>query len=52
MKHKPADAPGQGAVEYALILVLVAVIFFTTLILFGPSFESILNQLINDALAA
>lgn len=52
MKRKPVDPPGQGVVEYALLLVLVAVIFIIALILFGPSFESIFNQLVSGALAA
>lgn len=52
MKRQPVDAPGQGVVEYALILILVAVIFIIALILFGPSLEDILNQLVSAALPA
>ena len=37
MKRFPADEPGQGLVEYALLLVLVTVVVIITLILLGPS---------------
>lgn len=37
MKHSPGDEPGQGLVEYALLLVLVTVVVIITLVLLGPS---------------
>ena len=37
MKRLPGDEPGQGLVEYALVLVLFAVVIIMSLILLGPS---------------
>ncbi len=40
---------GQGLVEYALILVLVAIVVIVALRLLGPTISQIFND-INDAL--
>ena len=42
---------GQGLVEYALILVLVAIIVIAVLILLGPQIGNVFSRII-DALAA
>jgi pilus assembly protein Flp/PilA len=41
---------GQGLVEYALILVFVAVVVFASLMLFGPTLENTFSS-INDSLS-
>ena len=41
---------GQGLVEYALILALVAVIVFAVLMILGPIIGSVFNT-INDSLS-
>ncbi|GMQ78641.1 MAG: hypothetical protein BMS9Abin02_1166 [Anaerolineae bacterium] len=38
---------GQGLVEYALILVLVAIIVIAVLILLGPRIGNVFSQIIN-----
>lgn len=40
------DLPGQGLVEYALILVLVAVIVIVLLALFGPAIGNMFSSVI------
>ena len=37
MSHSPGDEPGQGLVEYALLLVLLTVVVIFTFVLLGPS---------------
>lgn len=37
------DTPGQGLVEYALILVLVAVVVVAALALLGPSISGLFS---------
>jgi pilus assembly protein Flp/PilA len=39
---------GQGLVEYALILVLVAVVVIAILALLGPAIANIFNNIINN----
>ncbi len=50
MLFAPAEK-GQGLVEYALILVLVAIVVFAALMILGPiignAFSSINNSLMN-----
>ena len=41
---------GQGLVEYALILVLVAIVVIVVLSILGPQIGNVFSQ-INDALA-
>ena len=36
MLYHPPDENGQGLMEYALILVLIAVVVIAVLVLFGP----------------
>ena len=52
MKRPPAEERVQGAVEYALILVLVAVIFVVALIVLGPSLEEFISRLMAELLPA
>ena len=46
MKQRPGDEPGQGLVEYALALVLFAVVVIISLILLGPSLGDFFQQFI------
>ena len=39
---------GQGLVEYALIIALVAVVVIGTLILLGPQIQSIFQNITNN----
>jgi len=41
-------ARGQGLVEYALIIALVAVVVIGTLILLGPQIQSIFQNISNN----
>ena len=47
MKRSPGDEPGQGLVEYALLLVLVTVLVIITLVLLGPSLGDFLDGVIS-----
>ncbi|MEM2446319.1 MAG: Flp family type IVb pilin [Candidatus Bathyarchaeia archaeon] len=38
---------GQGLVEYALILVLVAIVVIAVLVLLGPAIGNVFSQIIN-----
>jgi len=38
---------GQGLVEYAIILVLVAIVVIAVLLLLGPAVANIFSQIIN-----
>lgn len=49
--HKHALDRAQGLVEYALILVLVVLVVFVTLLLFGPMLGNIFSG-INSTLSA
>ena len=40
------DTKGQGLVEYALILVLVAVVVIAILTLMGPAISNIFSQIV------
>ena len=44
LTHK--DLPGQGLVEYALILVLVAVVIIIVLALFGPAVGNMFSEVV------
>jgi pilus assembly protein Flp/PilA len=39
------DAKGQGLVEYALILVLVAIVVFAVLLLLGPILGNVFSTI-------
>ena len=41
MKRHQIGEPGQGIVEYALILVLIVVVVIIALVLLGPSLDDI-----------
>ncbi len=47
MKYSPEDEPGQGLVEYALLLVLISVVVIITLVLLGPSLGDFLAGAVN-----
>ena len=40
--------PGQGLVEYALIMLLVAIIVIVALALFGPAIGNLYSSVINS----
>ncbi len=44
----PLEERGQGLVEYALILVLVAIVVFASLMLLGPIVADVFNTLNNS----
>jgi pilus assembly protein Flp/PilA len=50
-QEAPSSLSGQGLVEYALILVLVAIVVIAALLLLGPvignAFSTVNNSLIN-----
>jgi Flp pilus assembly pilin Flp len=43
-----ARRPGQGMVEYALIISLVVIVVLAALILFGPQLASIFKNINNN----
>ena len=47
MKPRHPGEPGQGLVEYTLVLVLITVIVVIALVLLGPSLGDIFNYLTN-----
>ncbi len=47
VKRRPRDERSQSLVDYALALVLFAVIVIISLILLGPSLAEFLEQTIN-----
>jgi pilus assembly protein Flp/PilA len=47
MLYLPRDEQGQGLVEYALILVLVAVVVIAILAILGPQIGNIFSQVTN-----
>ena len=46
MQYLPAET-GQGLVEYALILVLVAMVVFIMLLLFGPALANTYSNVVS-----
>ena len=50
MLYHPSPEKGQGLVEYALILVLLAVVVLAVLMVFGPSLGNVYSRVVyNDA---
>lgn len=47
MKRPPSSSTFQTVVEIALILILVAVIFFIALVALGPSLEEFIRPFID-----
>jgi len=45
--HHPPSEKGQGLMEYALILVLVAIAVIAILVLLGPSLGNMYSQVTN-----
>ena len=50
MLYAPKEK-GQGLVEYALILVLIAVVVIAILVVLGPQIANVFSR-INDSMAA
>jgi pilus assembly protein Flp/PilA len=48
MSHLFARSRGQGLIEYALIIALVAIVVIGTLILLGPQIGSIFQNINNN----
>ena len=48
MKRILGDVRGQGLVEYALILVLVAIVVLASLLLLGPSVGNVFSGLVDQ----
>ncbi|HEV2462034.1 MAG TPA: Flp family type IVb pilin [Ktedonobacterales bacterium] len=48
MSHLFARSRGQGLIEYALIIALVAIVVIGTLILLGPQIGSIFQSINNS----
>jgi pilus assembly protein Flp/PilA len=48
MSHLFARSRGQGLIEYALIIALVAIVVIGTLILLGPQIGSIFQNINNS----
>ncbi len=44
MLYLPRDEKGQGLVEYALILILVAIVVIAIVMLLGPELSNIFAQ--------
>jgi pilus assembly protein Flp/PilA len=44
--HRAADQEGQGLVEYALVLVLVAVVVIAILTLLGPEIGNVFSRIV------
>ncbi len=47
MLFLPKQEEGQGLVEYALILVLVAIVVIAILVIMGPQIGNIFSQITN-----
>lgn len=45
---KPKDEQGQGLVEYALIMILVAIVVLIALALFGPAVGQLYSNIVNS----
>lgn len=43
--HRPAAQQGQGLVEYALVLVLVAVVVIAILTMLGPQIGNVFSRI-------
>ena len=46
MLYLPGDDKGQGLVEYALILVLVAIVVIAILTLLGPAIGAVFSNIL------
>ncbi len=47
MLYLPRNEEGQGLVEYALILVLVAIVVIAILVIMGPQVGNIFSRITN-----
>lgn len=47
MRGRPGDEPSQNLVDYALALLLLAVLLIISLILLGPSLGDLLQETIS-----
>ena len=48
MLYLPQDEEGQGLVEYALILVLVAIVVIAILTLLGPAIGNVFSNIVQN----
>ena len=48
MKRMLGDIRGQGLVEYALILVLVAIVVIAILLILGPAIGNVFSQIVGN----
>ena len=48
MLYRPPPEKGQGLVEYALILVLIAAVVVIALVAFGPFLGDLYSQIVNS----
>jgi pilus assembly protein Flp/PilA len=48
MLYRPNNEEGQGLVEYALILVLVAVVVIAVLTLLGPEIGDVFSRVLTE----
>ncbi len=48
MLFRPRDEEGQGLVEYAMILVLVAVVVLLVLALLGPAVGNVFSNVVEN----
>jgi pilus assembly protein Flp/PilA len=50
MLYHPTPEKGQGLVEYALILVFLAIVVIAVLLIFGPNLGNLYSKVVyNDA---
>lgn len=48
MLFHPRDSRGQGMVEYALILILIAIVVLVILALFGPAVGNMFSNVVSN----
>jgi pilus assembly protein Flp/PilA len=47
MLYHPLAEEGQGLLEYALIMILIAIVVIAILALFGPALSEMYNSVLN-----
>lgn len=52
MLYRPQNEEGQGLVEYALILIMVALVVIITLIVMGPAVGNMYSKALTEILNA
>lgn len=46
MSHLPPRSTGQGFIEYALIIILFAIVFLSITLIFGDDLRTFINDLV------